>query len=359
MPVVQFAVQSDSGPLGSYFPVLSLSAVPATPVSVTYAVQNGTPSSGTYTFLSGMTYAPLPLTTASSGTMTVTITGASGASVGAANRFEYNPTSGSIPVTVNVSPASASLIAGQQQRFAALVSNASNQNVTWSVDGVTSGNSEVGTISSSGVYVAPTNAGSHIVSAASVQDPTALGSADITVSIAPNNPGFSITSSPATATITAGQSAQFTLTMTPVGGFNQPVAMSCAAPSNIACSASPKSVTLDGVHSVTVSLTATTTNGAAGMLVPVIPPPSRNFYLVACSSMLLFLPFAFSDARRLRSGSRLVVIVISLGLLSSCGGGKNNSSSPSLGNAAASYTLTVSATSGNLVKTTALVLTVN
>jgi hypothetical protein len=89
LPDVQFVMQSDSGLPGNYYPVLSLSAIPLVPVRVTYSVQNGTPATGAYTFLPGMTYAILPLTTSSSGTMTVNITGATGALVGSNDTVQY------------------------------------------------------------------------------------------------------------------------------------------------------------------------------------------------------------------------------------------------------------------------------
>ncbi len=58
------------------------------------------------------------------------------------------------PVTVTVSPGTASVSAGGgTQAFTATVENASNTGVTWQVDGVTGGNSTVGTISTAGLYL--------------------------------------------------------------------------------------------------------------------------------------------------------------------------------------------------------------
>ena len=86
---VQLQLQSDSGLAGSYYPVLSLSAIPTASVSVTYSVQNGTPAKGVYTFPAGMTYGILPLTTSSSGTMTVTLTSAVGTTLGRNHTLQY------------------------------------------------------------------------------------------------------------------------------------------------------------------------------------------------------------------------------------------------------------------------------
>jgi Chitobiase/beta-hexosaminidase C-terminal domain len=357
LPVVQFTLDSDSGLQGSYYPVLSLSAIPLSSVTVTYSVQNGTPTTGSYTFLPGMTYAILPLTTSSSGTMTVTVTSATGAAVGSPNIFQYNPANGGSGVTVTINPTNATLVAGQQQTFTATVNNASNQNVTWSVDGVGGGNSNTGTISSAGVYVAPSVPGSHIVTVSSVQDPTESASAAVNINAAPANGDFSMTSSPSSATISAGQSAQFTLTVTPVGGFHQVVNFTCASPSNVTCSASPNSVTLDGTNNVTVKVTANTTAQIASAS---MPPPRRTGVLLALSAMLLWPLLAIADDRRWRCGSMLTALVLALGLLTSCGGVKTsgNPASPT-GTTGGSHNLTVTATSGNLVHATTVVLTVN
>jgi hypothetical protein len=64
--------------------------------------------------------------------------------------------------TVKVSPALAAVTATTQtQQFTASV-----QGVTWSVDGIAGGNSTVGTISSSGLYMPPAKAGVHTITAA-------------------------------------------------------------------------------------------------------------------------------------------------------------------------------------------------
>ena len=112
-------------------------------------------------------------------------------------------TSGST-ISVSVSPASATVLAGKTQQFTASVSNASNTTVTWSVDGVAGGNSTVGTVDSTGLYTAPAAAGNHTVTATSVQDTSKTGSAAVTVTTA------SVVVSPATANVAPGQTQQFT-----------------------------------------------------------------------------------------------------------------------------------------------------
>ncbi len=61
------------------------------------------------------------------------------------------------PLIVTVKPAAATLAAGGSAQFTATVDNSGNQNVTWEVSGVPGGNSQVGMITATGLYTAPTN----------------------------------------------------------------------------------------------------------------------------------------------------------------------------------------------------------
>src|SRR6202521_891901 len=93
------------------------------------------------------------------------------------------PPSGS-SVTVAVSPASANVRAGATKSFGASVAGSSNTAVTWQVNGVAGGSAATGTISSSGMYTAPTTVpGSNIVTARAVSsaDATATGSSAVTL----------------------------------------------------------------------------------------------------------------------------------------------------------------------------------
>jgi hypothetical protein len=85
------------------------------------------------------------------------------------------------PPLVSVTPQTASVAAGTIELFAATVANNANPNVAWSVDGIPGGNVTVGTVDSMGVYSAPSNAGTHTITATSVAVSTASGSATVTV----------------------------------------------------------------------------------------------------------------------------------------------------------------------------------
>src|SRR6516225_6011616 len=78
-------------------------------------------------------------------------------------------------VAISVSPFVARVLFSGTQQFNATVQNTGNTSVTWDVNGTQGGNATVGTISSSGLYSAPTNGTELtwvIITATSVADPT-------------------------------------------------------------------------------------------------------------------------------------------------------------------------------------------
>ncbi len=86
-----------------------------------------------------------------------------------------------IPVSVTISPTSATVGAGGTRQFTATVQNTSNTAVTWQVNGVTGGNATVGTISSAGLYTAPASPATVTVTAVSQADTTKSASAQVTI----------------------------------------------------------------------------------------------------------------------------------------------------------------------------------
>jgi hypothetical protein len=87
-------------------------------------------------------------------------------------------------ISIAVTPTGVNVRAGAPQTFSATLTGATNQAVTWSVNGVSGGNSTVGTVSSSGTYIAPAslpNPNTVTVSATSVQDSKVSASSAVTV----------------------------------------------------------------------------------------------------------------------------------------------------------------------------------
>lgn len=120
-------------------------------------------------------------------------------------------------VNVQVEPGSASVIVTAPQPFGSIVSGASNKNVTWQVNGITGGNSTIGTISSSGVYQAPANIPTqHLVTvnAISNADGFTKGSANVTV-VGGNAPNVGVSTTPAgVSEVYTGTTQTFNATVT-------------------------------------------------------------------------------------------------------------------------------------------------
>jgi hypothetical protein len=116
---------------------------------------------------------------------------------------------------VTVSPTTASISTGATKVFTATVSGSTNQGVTWGASG--------GTISSAGLYTAPTAAGTYYVTATSQADTSKKAVAMIVVT-APAT--VAVTVSPTTASISTGATKVFTATVS--GSTNQGVTWSAS-----------------------------------------------------------------------------------------------------------------------------------
>jgi hypothetical protein len=119
------------------------------------------------------------------------------------NNSSTPPTSAAVSVSLNQT--SVSIAVGTTTQFTATVQNTTNTAVTWFVDGVAGGNSSVGTISASGMYTAPAQAGTHTVTATSVADTTKSAKASVAVG--------AISLTPASSTVAPEGTQQFTGTI--------------------------------------------------------------------------------------------------------------------------------------------------
>src|ERR1700733_6117184 len=106
---------------------------------------------------------------------------------------------------LTVSPASTLIAPGGSEQFSATIQGFSNSAVTWSVDQIGGGNSAVGTIGASGLYTAPSQTGSHTVTATSVADTSISASATIGIA--------TLSLSPTATTMADLAAQQFTVTV--------------------------------------------------------------------------------------------------------------------------------------------------
>lgn len=171
-------------------------------------------------------------------------------------------------VTVTVTPAQVTLTLGGTQTFTATVTGTANATVVWSVDGLQGGNGAVGIIDANGDYTAPAAmpaAATVTISAASVADPAATGSATVTLQVAPNT--FSL--SPATTTLTLGkaQSAALPYRITAGAGFSGTVTLTALGlPPNVSAQFAPAAVSGSGTVQLTL---ATASISLAGSGLPI------------------------------------------------------------------------------------------
>ena len=123
-------------------------------------------------------------------------------------------------VAGSVTPATANLLQGATQQFAATVTNAANIAVSWSVQEGSAG----GTVDATGKYTAPNAAGTFHVIATSQADTTKAAIAIVTV------PEVVVTVTPSSAEIVPGPNETFTLTATVSGHVNPGVTWSVQEP---------------------------------------------------------------------------------------------------------------------------------
>lgn len=120
-----------------------------------------------------------------------------------------------LAITVTISPASGSVLLGETLPFSASVSNSSNTAVSWSVNGIPGGFSQVGAISADGVYTAPADlpsGGTVHVTATSQADPTKSSTAGITITS-----DVALSLSPSVSSVELGAPQSFHATLTSSG----------------------------------------------------------------------------------------------------------------------------------------------
>ena len=271
---------------------------------------------------------------------------------------------------VSISPASLSFpgqLAGSMSS-AQLIKLSNTGNATLSIS----------SISSSGDFIQSNNCGLNLAANANCSisvsfKPSAGGNRTGTLSITDNSAqspqtanlsgtgqDFYLSVSPSSVIVNAGQSANLTLAISPDGGFNQPISLTCTgAPKDSACAVTSSSVTPNGssVSSVSVSITTI----ARSLLIPPITSLPFDITLRVVVTVLSFAIFAGLTARRPRRitlgfGALLLIIVAS-----GCAGITNKVSPPvsSSGTTPGNYSLEIKGTSGGISHSTAIALKVN
>ncbi len=181
-------------------------------------------------------------------------------STGCGSDSSSSSSSGTISVTIT--PQSAILPVSSAQQFSASVANADNTDVTWQVNGTTGGTSTFGTISSSGLYTAPSSAPAASVTVTAIAKADTSKSASAIVTITNVN---SLVLSPSNATLSAGGQQTFTATLGD-NVINAVWSLSCNSTAAGACgtiSGGVYTAPLSPPPQQWVSITASTSNNSA------------------------------------------------------------------------------------------------
>ena len=181
------------------------------------------------------------------------------------------------PIAVTISPSTAQVLTGSHQQFTANVANTGNTSVTWSLSGSGCSGSACGSISSSGLYTAPStvpNPAQVIVTATSVADPAKFSTATVTVI-----PPVAVTIAPTTAQVVAGTHQQFTATV--INTSNTAVTWSLAGSgcSGSACGSisssglytAPSTVPSPAQVTVTATSVADSTKSSSAVVTVILP----------------------------------------------------------------------------------------
>jgi uncharacterized protein (TIGR03118 family) len=187
----------------------------------------------------------------------------------------------------------------------------------------------------------------------------------------PTTPSFSIAAASSTLTVMKGQSTSTTLTVTPTNGFNSAVSFSCSGlPGGATCSFSPATVTPTSgpvTTQLTISTVTTGTFGSAFKPVASIPGSRRGPFGLELVALLLLLPYFLKRAAERREGitraPKWVGIAVATGLLVAavgCGGSKSTTTTGTgMGTPMGTTTVMVTATSGTVMQSTSIALTVH
>ena len=170
---------------------------------------------------------------------------------------------------------------------------------------------------------------------------------------------FTLSSSPATSTVNAGQSATYTVTLTPSGGFNQTVTLSCGGlPQASTCAITPNPVALDGTNSATATVVVQTlARSAVPLAIPLRIRPFAPVVAVGLVYLLVWMACLFLfTARRLdgapcqrpRFSAAAALLAILLYSYSCSGGAAGNPvGTPSPQTSLAPFSLVLNPTSVN------------
>jgi hypothetical protein len=174
-----------------------------------------------------------------------------------------------------------------------------------------------------------------------------------TTTITFQQPSYKVSAAPPSLTVQQGSSGSVTFTVTPQNGFNEQVSFACDSstlPKGVTCSFSPASVTPDGIHAATTTLTVQTTGASIAAIDR--SKAKRSGWLPRGGAMLALVVLLVPPMRRKAwlTGLTVLLFAVCLGGVSGCGGaGANSSGSSQNPNATppGSYVIHVNSSAGS------------
>ncbi len=316
-------------------------------------VITGTDSTGQYIHTLGIT-AMVSGSTSSTAGFTLTnngnITVAAGATSGNTSIITVNPTN-SFTGTVGLTCAVTSSPSGATSPVTCAVSPTS-VNIT---SGALTSTLTVSSTSSTttGAYAVTVTGTSGTISETSV----------VNVTVTAATAGTFALSSSGNITVTRGATTgnTSTISVTPSSGFTGTVSLTCAISPTASsypasCALSPASVNITGASAVPSTLTITTTAATA------FNEPLKLFWPATGGGAVLAVLFFFVPRRRRNWLAMMaLLVVLASGIAIGCGGGggSNGGGTTTTGTTPGTYTVTVKGTSGSIVATKTVTLTVN
>lgn len=285
--------------------------------SVTWQVNNATGGNAAVGTISSEGLYQAPATAPASAVTVTAISNANGST--SASASVTVAASGAPAISITSTPSGVTNVyTAAPQAFNAAVVGETNTAVNWLVNNVAGGNSTVGTISTTGLYTAPTSVPSPalvLITAVSQADASVSASYPITIVTAPT------ATQPAPQTISPGSAANYSLSLNAnTGNPRQPITLEClqsSLPPGATCVFSPASIT-PGSSAVPFSLTVNVPSGNA-----LLQSPARVWI---ATQVFSFMPLAGILLTRGRSRVRwnrwLLLVMLGLVLLSlsACGG---------------------------------------
>jgi len=193
------------------------------------------------------------------------------------------------PITVTVTPATATVGPGASTQFMATVTGTTNTAVTWQVNGMPGGSAAAGTITSNGLYTAPStipNPATVTVTAVLSANAADSGSASVTVAqqvavtVSPNPISVPIfTTQQFTAAVNGQPSTAVTWEVNGVTGGSQATGYISTSGLFVAPSGVPTAPNGNGgvtTAPVTVTAVSTATPNSSGSATVTIFPPNQN-----------------------------------------------------------------------------------